>query len=668
MANLNDRIRRLVLTKDELRQLVPNWSNALIEDYLGISEDIAAITSVVINDETDLAELEKRVDATEQSIIQLWLAVDNLQNQINELKDNDLSNDLIPLINPPNTANKKISMLEKVMIALTPRPVKKLAPAKIFEGFITLFNQLIQNRNRWQGVWNVSTTYLKNDEVLDSGFLMIANKKTRAKPAPILLGDPAYYFGTARLVTQDGNWLVCVNGDVLNVGANVDFVTQSYTGAVQSGQIYTFKRGVMITEVAVQVASLDPSYEYSIVYVDITDPNNPITTIYSPVITIADEFQIVAYIKQFAKLNDKILIYVNAVNRASTTVFSSTWNYAGTSNLGDPNAQEWNNRTQQDIVRVHITDNLGADQEGKLLQVVSGTILTATNVDNELENWTYYIESVINNSPVFEFDVILTGTGSAGGVPPSANTVLRFDIPIATPTLYREDPVFDWSLQEPSNATVQGFLALDGVNQNQDTRAYGIDIRTQNTDFSSDWDIKSVTGELTTSSNIALNGDDVITINDNDLANPEYISDVIQPTSGLGYINREQITFGAAKGNIDALGTWTAPEDGQFTFLLKANAQRNTSAQEVFLWVFIEINGVVSDVVELVVIDGIRQRERLQVSINATVEREDTFKAFMYLDDTSFNDGQLSPFANTDGLPDAPSAALTVTKLIIDKG
>jgi hypothetical protein len=666
MADLNDRIQRLILSGEELRQLT-DWAPALVEDYLGISDDIAQITNTVIKDGDDLTELEERVTETEQQIVLLWLAIENLQEQIDDLEQEDPSNALTQLVNPAfNVTQKQLDSLDKKLIPFYNPPKSKPIYQKMFEGFVGLFSKLIKGRNRWRGKWLSDIVYDENDEVLDGNWLMIANKKTIDRAAPQLTGSANYIFGQTRLVTDDGNWLTCVNGDTLFAGVAVGFVTKQFTGVVRSGHVYEFTQTVFVTELSVLVPTLTDTTNYIIVVADITNPENPVTEISKDPILEENVFTVVKYSSALITAGTKLLIYIDALNSGDSTVFQHEWTSNGTSNAGAPLTGGWNRRTQQDIIRIDKTDNTGADRTAELASVIVGSSITTRSTADFDRFWEYLINGITDAGTYYEYATTLTGTGSLGGINDNENTLIEFDIPIPLPTDYVEDDAYNWSTSSPSFADVEGFLSLGGVTQNVPESAFGVDIRVQPVTTSPDWDIKNTAGEVVGSSTSASRGDSVISINDNEEINPLYTSYDVQAPPNTGVANETQITFGAAKGNMSALGTWTCPSDGQYAFALKLSFERSNSGGEALFWVYSTVNGAMSGTSQFHILDTSRQREHLSFTVDVNLNREDEIKFYFYLDSTSQNDGALTPRINPDGRPSATSASLSVTQSIIE--
>ena len=85
MANLGDRIQQLVLSGEEIKQFT-NWPDRMIEDYLGIIEDIGQIQQEFDQGDTDLTDLEERVLALEIKVTLIQEQILDLQNRTTTLE------------------------------------------------------------------------------------------------------------------------------------------------------------------------------------------------------------------------------------------------------------------------------------------------------------------------------------------------------------------------------------------------------------------------------------------------------------------------------------------------------------------------------------------------------------------------------------------------------
>ena len=76
----------------------------------------------------------------------------------------------------------------------------------------------------WRGPWVSDGTYGENQVVTDGAWLMIANKDTQQRPAPVPVGSPIDSFPAA-----------------------LNFLEQAFTGCVYSGQKFTLPQGAWLT-------------------------------------------------------------------------------------------------------------------------------------------------------------------------------------------------------------------------------------------------------------------------------------------------------------------------------------------------------------------------------------------------------------------------------------
>lgn len=83
MANLTTQFTRLILSASELKEMTKEsgaqWSDALVEDYLNILQDLVTVANAVDGDTLDLEALTLRVD-------QLEADVADLKNRVNLLE------------------------------------------------------------------------------------------------------------------------------------------------------------------------------------------------------------------------------------------------------------------------------------------------------------------------------------------------------------------------------------------------------------------------------------------------------------------------------------------------------------------------------------------------------------------------------------------------------
>ena len=277
MADLKKRVQRLALSAEELRSIAPKWDDRLLEDYLSIIDDLNSITEQVDNDTEGLEELEQALNELESRFELLVDLVNEIDDKVDGLENSikDFDQQIVVKHKNPSSLIKKdiVSVLKRIATRYSP-PHKDSFFHPVLTTIKSFVTALVSRRNRWRGSWREGFVYLKNDEVIDSSFLMIANKKTTERAAPVPIGDLNYILDIYQLRTVDVQGLEALNGDVLYIGANVNFVEEQHLGLVLSGQLYEFSESVIITEVRAFVTELSATTNYRFIVADITDPDN----------------------------------------------------------------------------------------------------------------------------------------------------------------------------------------------------------------------------------------------------------------------------------------------------------------------------------------------------------------------------------------------------------
>lgn len=139
----------------------------------------------------------------------------------------------------------------------------------------------------------------------------------------------------------------------------------------------------------------------------------------------------------------------------------------------------------------------------------------------------------------------------------------------------------------------------------------------------------------------------------------------IQNPNGIGISNDMPISFGAAQlPELDANGKFTADFSGQATLTVELAMQRGGNGGEAHLWVVAVINDDAISTQKFI-IDNNKERIIYNFTVVENMLEGDEIQFFLYRDSSNNNDGGLYPALNNDGLPDAPSAFLEVSRLVI---
>lgn len=317
---------------------------------------------------------------------------------------------------------------------------------------------------RWLGVWDSLQSYEHYDVVTDEGWLMIANKATTDRPAPQSSGPPTYDLPEAPGWTYN-----------------------SFLGVAWAGHEYTITQGGWIKAIEIWAPELTVDTNYRVLLINNTDPANPIVTQIEEPVLLENAWTTVTIGRHVAAAGEVYGVILDALNSGSSTDWQHEWTYAGTSNAGAPAAGEWNRRTQQDVVRIHYQDAPGGDRQAELGTIIAGSTLRCSNTANVNQFWEYVVNAVTDTGTYYEFDVDLTATGSIGGVPDGANTLILATIPVLQQTQY-VTMTGNWPAGNPAWATARGLLRLGGVDQPADNDAFGIRLNYETAYVSPDWD------------------------------------------------------------------------------------------------------------------------------------------------------------------------------------
>ena len=317
-------------------------------------------------------------------------------------------------------------------------------------------------RNNWRGQW-VQGTYYAYDQVLDSGWLMIANKTTTDKAAPQIIGTPEFlYSGTAP------------------------------TSLVTAKQVVSGNRYQAPTDIAYQIGRIRVytvvGNIYRIFYVE--DPlgaaiiNELLYFVGSSAGWV--EFAVNTTILPQGGVFDLAVIATEP--DPTPTTFTGNWFY-NTPNITDvPTAGNIIHATREsNEFRIHKVDG---DLQAR------GPELEALNI-GDIIDWgnggtRWAIQSVIDNGTWMNLGVSPTTQES-----PDGTRNFTFETTTANPVTRVEDVDY-WATTPPEfGGAAQGFYVEDGgygdivVNNN----AYGVDIQLQRLGTSDDWEFQSLTGE-----------------------------------------------------------------------------------------------------------------------------------------------------------------------------
>jgi hypothetical protein len=316
----------------------------------------------------------------------------------------------------------------------------------------------------------LGSQYSKNNVTKDGDWSMVCNTDTTDRPAPQPSGAPEDALPTTELFSEG-----------------------LFTGVVHSGSTFTFLQSGWIDTVSVYVPDIDSAINYRIITEDITNPSEPIVTVKTAPLLIANGWADVAIGKQFIEVGSVFRVTIDALNLSGITTVTGGWGYGGF-NVGIPTVATWNRDNKHTILNIDITDLDTTDRHTELLGMTAGTNIDFVQTDDSTKSFSYEVLSVVDNTTYLTYNVILTGTGTNGGVDLSAVSTMTGEIPISSPTKYSNQSAY-YTANQPTFATVTGYLTQDGlVIGGADDVLYGVNINFQQAYVSDDWDIIAVDG------------------------------------------------------------------------------------------------------------------------------------------------------------------------------
>lgn len=335
----------------------------------------------------------------------------------------------------------------------------------------------------WRGYWDPDATdYIAKHQVVDEGYLAIANKPTIDKPAPQPVGSSTFDLPDVPVWSADG----------------------TFTGVVSTGTRYTLLEPGWLQAAEVWVPEVTADTLHRILLINNTDPANPTAEVLDDPILTQGEWNTVAVRQVLALAGSVFILRLEALNSGSSTMVTGNWERAANANgVGtDPGLQNWGTRNNEASLRVNKTDyDLGV-RTADLLSMVAGTVIrfvSSTDV-------TQYMDWTINASPVDEAPGDDTGhvsfanvtyNGSGSGGEPSVGTLctMTATIPVASPTKYKQI-TGHWPTDPVPWADTVGLQSLDGVDQSVPDNAYGVRVQFQPGYVSPDWDLQATVGEV----------------------------------------------------------------------------------------------------------------------------------------------------------------------------
>ena len=490
-----------------------------------------------------------------------------------------------------------------------------------------------QNLVNWRVSW-VPTTYEKNDQVKDDGWLMIANKTTVDTAAPQPSGSPSFDLPDVPLWTDE-----------------------VFTDVVASGHTYTLIQSGWVNAIQVWAPVLDAETEYRIIVSVVTDPANPeVIPIDDPTLKSNDWTTVFFDPTPFAA-GTIISVILQTLSASGGDAVNGLWVREIDSNNGAPSTGSWRTRSDETQLRINKTDDNAIDRTADLSDAGAGSTFIMAQQDDPNKSMTFQATSAaIDQGTFFEWSTIQTDTGQGGQ--PDVDKISTVDInkPIFVSTDYKE-LAGEWPGNNPSWATIEGVLQLGGVNQAVPLNAYGVRMNFQPAYISPDWDLVTSGGKsASTLLGIASFRPSEVLIGF-DLAdqNPPGLDTPVTVKVGG--------TIGTAADPVSMVNDIVQiNEDGVYGFRYIMSVSRTTSLQEAFIFIRARIDGVQSGNPISAVLDNDEMTIPLEFTFTAFFPAGTTVDMEIYRDSQGTDNGGLKTRASNIGWGQSPSAAIRVTK------
>ena len=342
-----------------------------------------------------------------------------------------------------------------------------------------LLSKIIGERTRWLGNW-VNQLYRKNDFVFDDGWLMNAKRDTTERAGVQPLGTSKYIYLDVPSWSQD-----------------------SSLARIYSGHVYEFIDGGWISQIRVWVPAVTVNTTYRVVIIDITDTENPITTVIEDPNLASAGWTVISSGKRIIQKAQRFLVYLDSINSGSDTVVTGGWRYDGESNQGAPLTSGWNKNNINSVLRISVTDLDSTNRTSELAGIISGSQIQFAQTNDADKYFVFRVrENPVLVDSHYEYAVTLIDEG-AGGVDDDGVSTMTANVPVAQETDFVRMDGY-WPTNNPIWGTVEGFLQLDGVDQpGQEGNGFGVDVSFQRAIVPVDWDLAAHTK---TSSSYGDNG------------------------------------------------------------------------------------------------------------------------------------------------------------------
>ena len=310
--------------------------------------------------------------------------------------------------------------------------------------------------NLWRGQWTPQQ-YRICDQVLDDGWLAIANKTTEDRPAPQPQGNPVWLSGL---------------GDTPAWSTPSDTAT-----SVMTGQRVTMDTTRIFTAWRVWFPVADSTVEYSLLF--IRDPLGAeiVNVEFSGFVASETGWRTVT-IQPFFVSNGEVFDVLLITHALTTpTQWGSTWDYKRKNDSGISDGEIWHHSNGSTMRIAHLDDG-DTDRSTDLEALNPGDSVSAGGTEWDILSTTHNADHVVLSV--------------------SPTTRLQENTYTFTFTTYTTAPITYVRIANHylSNPNVKGFFdnGYDPEQLTLDDDAYGVDVQIQDMVASPDWELQAFTG------------------------------------------------------------------------------------------------------------------------------------------------------------------------------
>ena len=321
------------------------------------------------------------------------------------------------------------------------------------------------NATHFKGNWSAGT-YARFDQVMEDGWLAIANTSTTDHAAPQEDGSPSY-----------------------ELGASPSWTEEESTAQKIAGHQYTFTQSGWLRKIEAWMPYASKQFLYRAVAIDVTDPAKKITR---PLFSFKGgipTWQEIDNQDLFIESGTVLQVFLVTENIKEQDSWQYQWQY-GNNGGGTPGFGFWNtNAGNTQIIISNFNYGVGVDRTSSFALLTAGDQITITN-NSQAGERVYTITSVVNNfNNTHTFNVTLDSQSGAF----ATNNICDVHALLGDPPAAQYVEIVDHfagTANDPTWAQISGVDYTTGVIVLNDN-AYGVRMEFQPAIVSADWDLQS---------------------------------------------------------------------------------------------------------------------------------------------------------------------------------